>query len=211
MTTIGVNTFVTRQTTYSEFTHFEGDGGFERIAELALEHFDKATPGYRDGVVLVPVPPEDFYCGVVTLKEGDRLVGRYEARREGEEPRQEVRVVRERTRRAGPRMIEQGYHPSWEAPMKGAGKEPCRHVDVVLYRRDVLEGNGEECTGCDWDIVSINGRLTDEEAPIAPMTLIANHFELDGGTPTGMSPEQFEKALRKSILYWKNKALLANE
>jgi len=207
MTTIGVNSFVTRQTADSEFTHFEGDGGFERVGELVLEHFSMAKAGYRDGVVLVPVPPDGFYCGVVTLKEGDRLVGRYEARREGEEPRQEVRVVRARVFRPGPK----GMEPSWEIPAEGAGKEPCLHVDVVLYRRDVLESNGEECTGCDWDIVSINGRTTDEEAPIAPMTLIANHFELDGGTATGMTPEKFEAKLRESVLYWKDKALLASE
>jgi hypothetical protein len=41
------------------------------------------------------------------------------------------------------------------------------------------------------------------------MTLIANHFELDGGTATGMSPEEFEWALRESVLFWKDKALLA--
>ena len=185
MTTIGINEFVTRQTATSEFTHYEGDGGLERVAELAQDSFHQAKPGYRDGVVLVPVAPEHFFCGVVQLKEGDELVGRYEARRPGEEPRKKV----------------------WARRV--AGKQACLHVDVVLYRRDVLEENGEECTGCDWDVISVNGRVTDEEAPIAPETLIANHFELDGGTPTGMSAEEFEKALRTSVMYWKDKALLA--
>jgi hypothetical protein len=72
-----------------------------------------------------------------------------------------------------------------------------------------LEEGGEGCTGCDWDIISINGRPFEEEPPIAPMTLIANHFELDGGTATGMSPLEFECALRESVLFWKDKALLA--
>lgn len=183
--TIGINDFVRRQTAASEYTHF--DGPLERVAELALEHFHRAKPGYRDGVCLVPVPAEGFFCGVVTLEEGDVLVGRYEARREGEEPRKELRV-----RREGP-----GRAP-------GATKSPCVAVDVVLYRRDVLEEGNEPCTGEDWDIVSINGRLTEDEMPIAPMTLIANHFELDGGTATGMSPEEFETALRKSVLFWKD-------
>ena len=198
--TIGINDFVRRQTWDSEFTHFEDDRdalpaevSWAAVVALVQEHFDEAKPGYRDGVVLVPVPPEHFYTGLVTLKEGDDLVGKYEARRPGEEPRKQVRVCRAGTRKN-----------------VGAGKEKCRYVDVVLYRRDVLEESGEDCTGCDWDIVSINGRTMDEEAPIEPWTLIANHFELDGGTATGMSAEEFEADLRKSVLFWKDKALLAH-
>lgn len=182
---IGVNDFVKRQTAASEFTHYEGE--WEQVAWMALRNFDRAKAGYRDGVVLVPVPAEGFFCGIVRLKEGDKLVGHYKARRPGEEPRKTIRA---------------------ECFDVGGSKQPCKHVDVVLYRRDVLESNGEDCTGFDWDIVSINGRLTDEEAPIEPMTLIANHFRLDGGTPTGMSPADFEDALRKSVLYWKDKAIL---
>jgi hypothetical protein len=184
MPTIGINDFVRRQTSSSEFTHF--DGPLERVAALAVEHFDQAKPGYRDGVCLVPVPPSGFFTGVATLEEGDELVGRYEARRLGEEPRKELRLLKE-----------------------GVEKIPARGVDVVLYRRNVLEESNEPCTGCEWDVISINGRPTEGEMPIAPMTLIANHFELDGGTATGMSPEEFEWALRESVLFWKDKALLA--
>lgn len=185
MTTIGINDFVRRQTFTSEFTHFEGD--LERVAEVALEHFDRAKPGYRDGVCLVAVPPDGFFTGIVTLEEGDELVGRYEARRAGEEPRKELRVLKE-----------------------GASKMPAKAVDVVLYRKDVLEEGNEPCTGKEWDVISINGRPTEKEMPIAPMTLIANHFELDGGTATGMSSEEFEAALKESVLFWKDKAMLAS-
>ena len=183
--TIGINNFVRRQTADSEFTHFEGS--WERLAELVVENFDKAKPGYRDGVCLVPVPAEGFYCGVVELKEGDRLEGEYKARRPGEEPRKTIRVSR---------------------PGDRSGKSACTHVDIVLYSRETLEENDEDCTGKDWDIIALNGRTTEAEMPIHPDTLIANHFELDGGTPTGKSPEEFERALRESVLFWKNKAIL---
>lgn len=179
---IGISDFVRRQTAESEFTHYEGT--FETIRDLALQNFDKAVPGYRDGVCLVPVPPGGFFCGLVTLKEGDELVGTYKARRPGEEPRKEVRV-------------------------RGGSKTPAKSVMVILYHREVLAEGGEDQTGCDWDIVSINGSPVEEAPPIAPMTLIANHFQLDGGTATGMSPEQFEVALRESVLFWKDKALVA--
>lgn len=181
MPTIGVNEFVRRQTPESEFTHF--DGSWAKVADLAATHFQDAKPGYRDGVVLVPVPPERFYTGVVELKEGSRLIGEYKARRPGEEPRKELRAVRQ-----GP-------------------KSPCVAVDVILYRQDVLAEGNEGTTNCEWEIVSVNGRITQEEAPIAPDTLIANHFQLDGGTSTNMTPEEFEAALRESVRYWKNKAL----
>lgn len=181
---IGINDFVRRQTADSEFTHYDGE--LEEVAQMALENYHKAKPGYREGVCLVPVPAEGFLCGIVKLSEGDQLEGGYVARRPGEEPRKTLR-----------------------ASSEGKSKMPAVAVDVILYRRDVLEEGGEDNTGSDWDIISINGRPMEEEMPIAPMTLIANHFELDGGTSTGMSPEQFEKALRESVLFWKDKAMLA--
>lgn len=204
MPTIGINDFVRRQACDSEYTHFDdgttslnpGEEEWEKVAALAETYFDRAKPGYRDGVVLVPVPPEGFWTGVVRLKEGDRLVGEYRARRPGEEPRKTLRVHRPARRYPGRTAIE-------------AGKQRCVAVDVVLYRRDVLEEGCEECTGADWDIVSVNGRITEEDQPIHPDTLIANHFELDGGTATGMTPGEFEKALRESVMYWKDKAFLA--
>jgi hypothetical protein len=205
--TFGINPFVLRQTPESEFTHF--DGGWDRLLELVREHFHEAKPGYREGVCLVPVPAEGFFCGVVVLEEGDKLVGEYKARRPGEEPRKTTRVLRPRERHVGPAAIERGAHWTETYPIPGAGKSACAHVDVVLYSRETLEEGGEDCTGEDWDVISVNGRLTDEEMPIAPMTLIANHFELDGGTATGMSSEEFEAALRESVLFWKNKAMLA--
>jgi len=180
--TIGVNEFVRRQTAESEFTSFEGS--FETIARLAVEFFDEAKPGYKDGVCLVPVPAEGFVTGVVELAEGDALVGSYRARREGEEPRKTSHAV-------------------------GGEKSPAVAVDVVLYRKDVLAEGEEGTTDCDWEIVSINGRITEEDQPIHPDTLIANHFELDGGTATGMGSVEFVEALRKSVMYWKNKAMLA--
>jgi hypothetical protein len=196
--TIGINEFVRRQTDASEFTHFEGS--FETVARLAQEFFNEAKPGYRDGVCLVPVPPEGFYTGVVELSEGDPLVGTYKARRPGEEPRKSVHVPLEGVRDLGRGVVNPRVF--WE-------KTPAVGVDVVLYRKDVLAEGNESTTDCDWEIVSINGRITEEEQPIHPDTLIANHFELDGGTATGMDSVEFVEALRKSVMYWKNKAMLA--
>jgi hypothetical protein len=45
-----------------------------------------------------------------------------------------------------------------------------------------------------------------ENEPMKPGTLMHNHFGSDGGTSTQMSPEAFEKLLRKGFEYWKDKA-----
>lgn len=174
-----------RQTPASEFTHWTLTEA--QVLALVDENFNKRKPGYREGVVLVPVPPEGFFSPVVILKEGDKLIGEYKARRPGESPRKSVHAI------------------------NNASKTPAVGVDVILYHRDVLaeDEDAMDLTGAEWEIVSVNARVTEEEQPIAPMTLLANHFHLDGGTKTGMSPAEFERALEASVLYWKDKALLA--
>lgn len=212
--TFGANPLVLRQTEESEFTHFDDggprEGAWDRLLKLVRENYHRAKPGYREGVCLVPVPPENFYTGVVALEEGDKLVGEYRARRPGEEPRKTQRVQIPARIYPGPGAIERGADPERDSkPNPRFGKSRCVAVDVVLYRRDVLEEDGEDNTGSDWDVVSVNGRITEAGQPMHPDTMIANHFQLDGGTKTGWSPEQFERELREAVLYWKDKALLA--
>ncbi len=180
-----INSFVRRQTASSSFTHFEGS--FEELAEITAEAFQSGSykQGYRVGVILVRVSPERFRTGIVKLVEGDKLEGEYKARREGEEPRLELRVIRE-----------------------GGKKDQAKLVDVVCYAHDVLaEGNDAESEE-PWEIIAINGYPTQDEAPIQPTTLMHNHFGSDGGTSTNMTPEQFEAALRESFAYWKDRGML---
>jgi hypothetical protein len=183
-----INSFVRRQTPDSSFTHFEGsdDELLERIARS-----NRVEDGYRVGVVLVVLEGEDaegFFTGLVTLKEGDKLVGEFVARTEGETPRKSIRKKRE--------FI---YDTS---------KQPCKRVDVVCYSHDTLEEDDGAESEKPWEIIALNGYTTTESAPIEPFTLMHNHFKSDGGTATNMSPEAFEAALRESFEYWKDKALM---
>jgi len=177
---IAFNNFVSRQTETSPFTHWNlfDDVVLSRVQE----NFGKAKQGYRDGVVLVPVEPEGFFSSIVQLVEGDKLEGEFKARRPGEDPRKTLHA-------------------------KGQ-KIPAKSVDVVLYRNDVLAENKENTTDAEWEIVSINASPEEGELPIMPDTLIANHFQLSGGTATNMSDSEFVEALKKSVLYWKDKALV---
>lgn len=159
-------------------------GSEDDLLARVREAFDSQKPGYRPGVILVPIRPEGCEAGVVRLHEGITMHAEFTARRPGEEPRLQITAEGE--------------------------KIPAVAVDVVLYSSKTLAEDGDNELPADdgnWEVVSINGRGTVEEEPIPPQALIANHFQLSGGTATGMSAQEFEEALKKSVLYWKDKAL----
>jgi hypothetical protein len=178
---IHINSFVRRQTADSGFSHWT-------ISDEELIRRIKSFPqagwltGYREGVYLVPVSPDGFFSGVVKLQEGDKLVGEYVARQKGEEPRQMRYAL------TGQKM-------------------PAKLVYIVLYAHHVLAENNENETDADFEVISVNASSDFEEAPIPVGALLANHFGLSGGTNTNMSDSEFVQALKKSVLYWKDKAL----
>lgn len=185
---VGINEFVKRQTIASRFSHYVGT--FEELAQLAETYVNKwdttSRKGYRDGVWEVDVPPAGFYSAVVQLKEGDKLVGCYEARRQGEIPRRHIGVLH-------------------------GDKLPAKAVTLILYSHDVLAENNEQSTECPLELISINARPTIEPEPINPGTLMANHFKEDGGTDTKMTDSEFVQALKISTSYWKDKAMIEVE
>lgn len=184
MTDIAISEFVRRQTPTSRFSHFEGE--WEKVRQLAVEHFDQATSGYRDGVLLVPVPPEGFYSSVAILQDGDILGGRYERRQAGEDPRKSVGAIAQ----------------------PGQKKLPAKSVNIILYRHDVLAENNEHSCDAEWEIISINASPVDGEMPMQPETLMANHFQISGGTATQMTDAEFVAELRRCFEWWSDKALL---
>jgi len=175
-------TFAARQTPESRFSHFEGTE--TELLTLVSRCFDTALQGYREGVLRIPVPHGMFKTGIVKLKQGSELYGGFESRIENEEPRKYITAVGE--------------------------KMPAMHVEIILYNRAVLEEDPDYQAIADWEIISINASPVDVPAPITPTALIANHYELSGGTSTGMSAEDFEAALRQSVDFWKDKAMCGN-
>lgn len=173
-------TLAARQTPDSRFSHFEGSES--ELLNLVFDNFFSGKEGYREGVWLVTVPPDNFKSGVVQLTEGDELQGTFEARREGETPRKVVTTI-------------------------GREKLPAKHVEIVLYRRDVLEEDPEYNAVADWEVISINASPTEGPAPVPPIALIANHFGMSGGTATKYTALEFEEALRESVMFWHDKAM----
>jgi len=178
-TTFGINEFARRQTAESPFSHF--DGNMDDLLQMAADNFDKRKPAYRDGVINIPVPAQGFFSPVVQMTEGMELVGEFKARREGETPRITIRAKGEKT--------------------------PAVAVELDFYRKDVLAENDEATTEAEWELVNFRAMAFVDE-PMNPTTLMHNHFGSDGGTSTQMSPEAFEKLLRKGFEFWKDKATI---
>lgn len=177
---VAFNNFVRRQTAESPFSHWTitDDELIQRVISQLSN--EQFTPGYRDGVVTVTINPHGFFSSVTQLNEGDKLHGEFKARREGETPRIQMHA-------------------------KGS-KMPAKSVEVVLYRHDVLGTDAN--TDATWEIVSVNASPEQGEIPIHPDTFMHNHFGSDGGTATNLSDADFVAKLKKSFLYWKDKALV---
>ena len=166
---VAINDFARRQTADSRFSHF--DGNIEVVAELAEEYLPSAEPGYKDGVLLVSVPCSGFYSGVVQVTDETELSSTFAARREGEAKYVQTVAV-------------------------GAPKLRAKHVEIVLYRHDVL--GDDATTDADWEVISINARSTQEPEPMTPITMARNFLELPGGTKAVYTAEEFARA----IIHW---------
>jgi len=186
MPEIHIHDFVRRQTPDSRFSHWLLSD--EELLDRIYQGWDKRQQGYRDGVILVPVDPEGFFTGVVTLQEGDKLRGSFVPRQKGEDPRKQT-------------SLDSGKSDV------ASRKPPAVAVDIVLYRDDVLAEDGDD-TGHEWNIISVNANPVEGTVPMSPGTLMANHFHDSGGTQTDMSDEEFVKALREAYFFWKDKAFI---
>jgi len=177
------NEFAKRQTRDSRFSHF--DGTWEALEEMVWWNWECQREGYRPGVKLVTVPHENFSAGVITLRSGDQLIGRFEPRQDGESPRKVI-----------------------TAP--GKSKAPAKSVSVVVYASEVLaetSSNQLSPEHGNWEIVSINASPELGEMPINPEALMHNHFGSCGGTATKMSDAEFVEALREAFVFWRDKAM----
>jgi hypothetical protein len=182
MVTLHITDFVRRQTKESEFSHWTITDAELQFRILSKMNSGLCHAGYRKGVELVTLEPEGFFSSVVTLKEGDTLIGSFRKRKDNEEPRKQTYIF--------------------------GNKVPAKSVIAVLYSHAVLAEKNEQESEANWELVSINAFPTEEEAPMSVGTLLANHFEFSGGTATKMSDTEFIVALRKSAEYWKDKALV---
>ncbi len=181
--TVVINEFVTRQTTKSEYSSPIDSHSWDDVLAEIKDNFDKAYTGPLNGVLYVPLNPNNYLSAVAVLEEGDELVGEFKRRRGDEDPRMSFRVKK--------------------------GKAPAKEAFAVLYsstklgtgdrQLDPVEGN--------WECISLNAAPMEGEMPIDPTTLMHNHFGSSGGSATGLGDEAFVKQLRESFIWWRDKAM----
>ena len=176
MTTIKISKFAKRQTPESKFGYYSGS--WSELESLTSNNFDKNKPGYRDGVVLVPVPSIGFFSSLVKLKETDKFHTSYESRQSDEEPALTTTRV-------------------------GGKKQPANFVDIVLYRSDVLAEDNDRSTDADCEIISINCSLY-ESTPMHPITMMRNELHLAGGTSATYTKAEYLEAIQ----FWSQHAML---
>ena len=190
MTQVFIHSFIKRQTADSRFSHTEKT--FEDLAYEVITNMGKARQSaFQPRALEVPVNPSHCRTGIVTLNHGDELVASFESRRKDEEPRKVVQAV------AG--------------KVAGTHKMQAKSAYVVLFPSTLLAEDGQnehEPVDGNWEMISLNASPTLNDTPIDPDTLMHNHFGSQGGTPTGLSDEEFVKVLRESFTFWKDKVML---
>lgn len=172
--------FVKRQIPGSSFSYSE-IYSFEEIEEMTTTSYidGKITPGYRDGVVLVSIPPNGFVSGIVSLTGAMKINSRFESRQLNEQAYLQTSAVGERLKSA--------------------------QVDIVLYRKDVLaEDNDVSCEDADFEIISINAAPLGG-APMHPYVMARNQLHLKGGTQGYYTSEQWAE----SVKFWSEHAQAA--
>lgn len=178
---IGLNPFFTEQCSAGNYDSVAPEGwtpeGF--LETLIIQN---TRPGYRNGVIRATINPSGWKSRTVRVDENSVFRTIMESRVAGETPRKTTRVLVEKLPEA-------------------------KLVEAILYHNSVLAEKDEPRSGAEWDIITILTHPTEIAAPMNVGTLMANHFGADGGSNTLMTPEQFEKALRESYDYWKDKAL----
>ena len=184
MATIAISDFLrSRLGSELPYSHFDGSG--DELLELVQANFDNAEPGYREGVLEIPLDPEGFHSPICKLKDGDTVTSEYKSRIEGEKPRLSPGGV------------------------VGGKKTPARGCSIILYSRETLEEGGTPSTGADYDVIMIQARAHEGPEPMNFITMLHNYFGSDGGTDPQMTPEEFLSELGPAFRYANSYAMLA--
>lgn len=181
---IYVSDFVKRQTKESEFSYY--DGTFQKLEQLTNQIANSKTVkiknGYRDDVKLIELDgTPNFYSSVVPMSEDIDFEIIHVARKEGEEKISKRQAI-------GDKVL---------AP----------YIDIVIYNKSALIEDEDYVAKNEkdyWEIVSINCRLTKEEHPIPPSTMMRNQLAGKEGGKGGTKANYTGDEFAKSIRFWNN-------
>ena len=80
-------------------------------------------------------------------------------------------------------------------------KSIAKIAEVILYSHEAL--GSDASTDADYEIVSINARITEEPEPPTPISMARNFLNLPGGSTATYTAEEFAK----SIIYWSTRCM----
>ena len=188
MVSVGVSSFIIDQMK---------KGGRTKIVNISLEKIAKEAEkrlnqkefenGYRDGVIIIKIDDlefcKNFICPIVKVNKETRF----------------------RTKVAKRRPEEQSY-----IQIKALNGERLKTtlVELILYRKDVLDETNETSTSSDWELIAFHA-IPDgiEKLPMKPVTMMRNQLQLPGGTKAHYSSEDWAE----SICFWQQHALIDEE
>lgn len=133
-----------------------------------------------DRKVLVEVEPDGFFCPPrAKFEPGMKVHSEVVSRCEGEEP-----------------YIETFITPDTAAVYGANIVQPASFVEIVVYSAEALqENNGKMTTDCDWEIVCVLAQQGDSTEPMAPLVMARNFLEMEGGTKSDYTAQEFAEAI----------------
>jgi hypothetical protein len=182
--TVGVNSFVERQTKKSGKTYSKSLTSIE-IANHASSQLENGLyeNGYRDGVLIVQVDQSlvnDFVCPIIKINEKTKLIAEQVKRRDNEDPYIRIRALNGKPLRT-------------------------QNVDLILYRNDVLAETNENETDKEWELISFHAIPKEiKSLPMGPITMMRNQLQLRGGTKGNYSSKEWAE----SVKFWQNYCFL---
>ena len=188
MQTIGVSNFVKDQIK---------KGGKSEIINISLEEIAEYAQGklnnndfkkgYRDGVVLVESIEEsfcnNFICPIIKIKDNTKLVCNVNKRRPEEDNYIQIKAL-------------------------NGEKLKTVRVELILYRKDVLEETNENSTSSDWELIAFHAIPEGiDNLPMKPATMMRNQLQLEGGTKAHYSSEEWAE----SVHFWQKHTFLDDQ
>ena len=185
MITVGISSFIKEQSKKKGGTRLI-DISLEEIALYAQNQLNKKNykQSYREGVVIIEANDKDFCkkftCPLIKVDKNTELICKINRRSAKEEDYIQVRALNKN-------------------PLK------TNKVEIILYRKDVLEETEDAISGQDWELIAFHAMPVGiQKMPMKPVTMMRNQLQLIGGTKAHYSSEEWAE----SIYFWQKYALL---
>ena len=187
MNTVGISTFIKEQVKKSGKTKVINIS-LNKIAQYAEKKINRKQfkKGYRDGVIIIEINSpkfcQNFICPLIKINKKTKLRAKSTNRRPGEENYVQIKALN--------------------------GEElKTILVELILYRKDVLEETKENSTNSDWELIAFHAIPEGiEKLPMKPVTMMRNQLQLPGGTKAHYSSDEWAE----SINFWQKYALIDN-